>query len=154
MNPCRATDDGETGMGAAASLASGVHWLIDFFGVDAARLGDVAALETLLVDAACAAGAQIVFLHFHRFVNHNDVDGAGVTGVVLLAESHITIHTWPERGYAALDLFLCGATRPQAALTALERALLPTRCEVQQCARGEPWIARSTLRTDNSTPLS
>ena len=128
-----AIEDGE-GSRDATFLASGLHWLIDFFGVDAARLADATALETLLVAAAHEAGAQIVFRHFHRFGNDN---GAGVTGVVLLAESHITIHTWPERGYAALDLFLCGATKPEAALAALERDLLPTRCEVRHYSRGE-----------------
>ena len=133
MNRHLPIDDSEAQRGGAY-LANGVHWLIDFFGVDASRLADGSALETLLADAARAAGARIVFRHFHRFGNDN---GAGVTGVVLLAESHITIHTWPERGYAALDLFLCGATQPQAALTALEHGLMPTYREVRQYARGQ-----------------
>ena len=112
--------------------ARGTHWLIDCFGVDAALLSDVARLEAVLCGAADDAGATRLFQHFHRFEH-----AAGVTGVVLLAESHITIHTWPERRFAAIDLFLCGATRPARALARIERDLAPQRVVTSRNARGE-----------------
>ena len=111
--------------------AEGTHWLIDCHGVDAAKLADPALLETLLTGAATAAGARVLFHHFHRFG-----DRAGVTGVVLLAESHITIHTWPEHGFAAIDLFLCGATDPARATACIEAGLAPTRIVTIRQVRG------------------
>ena len=79
----------------------GRHVLADFHGVAAAGLSDAAALERQLLAAADAAGARVLSAHFHHFG-----EGAGVTGVVMLSESHISIHTWPEHGYAALDVFM------------------------------------------------
>lgn len=114
----------------------GVHWLIDCFDVDAARLVDATALGAMLCNAAIDAGARILFHHFHRFGSEDDAL-AGITGVVLLAESHITIHTWPERRFAAIDLFLCGATRPELALARVERELAPARIVTTRHGRGE-----------------
>ncbi len=112
----------------------GTHWLIDCHGVDAVVLADATRLETLLSDAAVEAGARILSSHFHRF---GAEASSGVTGVVVLAESHITIHTWPERGFAAIDLFLCGATQPSRALAHIERELAAERVVTTRCARGE-----------------
>jgi S-adenosylmethionine decarboxylase len=91
--------------------AAGTHLLADFEGVAPALLLDAAAIEDVLRQAALAAGARILHGHFHTFGA-----GGGVTGVLLLAESHISIHTWPEDGFAALDIFMCGAARPALAL--------------------------------------
>jgi S-adenosylmethionine decarboxylase len=60
--------------------------------------------------------ARVLFSHFHAFG-----EGQGVTGVVLLAESHITIHTWPECGFAAADIFMCGSAQPELALALIKR---------------------------------
>jgi S-adenosylmethionine decarboxylase len=91
--------------------AAGTHLLADFEGVAPMLLSDAAAIEDVLRQAALAAGARILHGHFHTFGA-----GGGVTGVLLLAESHISIHTWPEDGFAALDIFMCGAARPALAL--------------------------------------
>ncbi|WP_322026327.1 adenosylmethionine decarboxylase [Burkholderia sp. BCC1977] len=87
--------------------------------------------------SACASqrrvssGARVIGAHFHHFGGEH-----GVTGVVLLAESHITIHTWPEHGFAAVDAFMCGAARAADAVDAIAAAL-GTRAQVrQQVARG------------------
>jgi len=60
----------------------------------------------------------------------------GITGVLLLAESHISIHTWPEVGFAAADIFMCGAARPQLALEVIDQALAPSAREVKIVERG------------------
>lgn len=112
-------------------LPAGLHVLADFDGVDAALLRDTLRLDALLRDAASAAGARILHSHFHSFG-----PGQGVTGVVLLAESHISIHTWPETGFAAADVFMCGQAQPQRALAIIEQALAPRARQVRTVARG------------------
>ncbi|HEX5660796.1 MAG TPA: adenosylmethionine decarboxylase [Polyangiales bacterium] len=80
-------------------------------------LDDREALEEALRAAARAIGATVISAAFHAFSPH------GVTGVLLLAESHLSIHTWPEYGYSAVDLFTCGNSDPRAALPVLREAL-------------------------------
>ena len=118
-------------------LPRGRHVLADLSGVDAARLASCDAIDRLLRAAAEAAGARVLHSHFHGFG-----PGQGVTGVALLAESHISIHTWPEHGYAAADIFMCGEARPELALCVLREALAPRECRVQTIAR-EPAAAPS-----------
>jgi S-adenosylmethionine decarboxylase len=84
-----------------------------------------------LIDAARAAGARVLSAHFHHFGA-----AAGVTGVVVLSESHISIHSWPEHRYAALDIFMCGAARPELALEHLRAQLAPESVNVTTVARG------------------
>jgi S-adenosylmethionine decarboxylase len=115
--------------------AEGTHLLADLSGVDTELLTSCDRIEALLRDAAEAAGAHVLHSHFHAFG-----PGLGVTGVVLLAESHISIHTWPEQAFAAVDIFMCGAARPQCALDILREALAPAHCRVrtvQRCPAGE-----------------
>lgn len=109
----------------------GRHILADFRGVDAGLLADAAALERELIQAAEAAGARVLGAHFHHFGA-----GAGVTGVVMLSESHISIHSWPEHRFAALDIFMCGAARPERALERLRAALAPDTLRVTTVDRG------------------
>ena len=107
----------------------GAHLLLDLYG--GRDLDHPARLETVLRQAALAAGARVLEARFHHFG-----DTGGVTGVVLLAESHITIHTWPETCFAAVDVFLCGQSDADAAARALERALTPERVVRQAIPRG------------------
>ncbi|MFY0476869.1 adenosylmethionine decarboxylase [Achromobacter marplatensis] len=109
----------------------GRHVLADFRGVAAERLTDPATLEAQMIAAAHAAGAQVLSAHFHHFG-----EGAGVTGVVLLSESHISIHSWPEHRFAALDIFMCGEAQPELALARLQDALAPESVHVTTIARG------------------
>lgn len=111
---------------------AGVHLLADLHGVDPALLTDAAQIDALLRAAALAAGARILHSHFHTFG-----PGMGVTGVLLLAESHISIHTWPEVGFAAADIFMCGAATPQLALDLIEAGLRPRSRSVQIVERGQ-----------------
>lgn len=117
--------------GATPYATPGRHILADFRGVDAGLLADAAALERELVTAAQAAGAQVLSAHFHHFGA-----GAGVTGVVMLSESHISVHSWPEHQFAALDIFMCGAARPELALERLRAALAPLTVRVTTVDRG------------------
>jgi S-adenosylmethionine decarboxylase len=108
----------------------GCHLLADLHG--ASHLDDLERVEASLRAAADAAGATVIDVRLHHFG-----DGHGVTGVALLAESHISIHTWPERAYAAIDIFVCGKTNnADAALAVITRALSAARVETHRIARG------------------
>ncbi len=109
---------------------AGRHFIIDFWG--AQKLEDTSAIEQALREAASAAGAVLLHIHLHKFTQ-----GGGVTGVALLAESHISVHTWPELDYAAFDVFMCGASKPEKAVSCLKRHFEPERYEVKQVLRGE-----------------
>ena len=110
---------------------AGRHLLIDFW--QARHLKDTECVERALCDASAAAGATVLRLDLHRFES-----SGGVAGVAILAESHISIHTWPERGYAAIDIFMCGDTRPYEALPILTAAFEPQRQEITEHWRGIP----------------
>lgn len=118
-------------MNSGAHRPAGTHLLADFYGIDGGTLTDVARMDALLRTGAEAAGARILHSHFHHFG-----EGMGVTGVLLLAESHISIHTWPEFGFAAADIFMCGEAQPQLALQVIENALQPESRVVRTIARG------------------
>ena len=82
--------------------ALGRHVLAELYGCDGELLNDVKRVEKIMVDAALAAGAEVREFVFHQF------SPQGISGVVVISESHLTIHTWPELGYAAIDVFTCG----------------------------------------------
>lgn len=109
----------------------GQHVLADLHGVHAALLTDPHRIEALLTEAARAAGATPLFARFHQFG-----EGQGVTGVLLLQESHISIHTWPEYAFAAVDAFMCGNCRPQLAIDIIRTALQPASCQLKEELRG------------------
>lgn len=107
----------------------GLHLLIDFWGARHAK--DAGAIEAAMRDAARACGATVLNVMLHSFG-----EDSGVTGVAMLAESHISIHTWPELDYVALDVFVCGACDPYLALDTLREHFAPVREEVSARRRG------------------
>lgn len=108
---------------------AGAHLLIDFWG--GSRLDDIDFVEAALRDAAEAANATVLHIHVHEFGGEG-----GVSGVAVLAESHISVHTWPELDYAAFDIFMCGNCRPEDALSILEDRFSPIRKAVTESKRG------------------
>ena len=111
--------------------ALGRHLLIDLYDCDERLLDDREYIETQLHAAAEAAGARILGALFHRFSPH------GVTGVLVVQESHLAVHTWPERRYAAIDLFTCGSDiDPWLAYKSLKRAFGAKRDNAVEVGRG------------------
>ena len=108
---------------------AGHHLIIDLW--EAEGLDDRARIETAMRDAVDAAGATLLHIHLHTFEPNG-----GISGVAVLAESHISVHTWPEQGYAAFDVFMCGDAEPKKALKVLEQAFAPKRTVVGIHKRG------------------
>jgi len=108
---------------------AGIHLLVDLWG--ASNLDDLKITEAALRRAAIDSGATILHCHLHHFTPNG-----GISGVLVLAESHISIHTWPERNYAALDLFMCGDCDPNDGIQALKEAFQPDTIDVDEQWRG------------------
>ena len=108
---------------------AGTHLLVDLWG--ATNLCDPAHIDAALREAAEASGATILHGHFHHFSPNG-----GVSGVLVLAESHISIHTWPERAFAAIDIFMCGCCDPYLSLPVLKTAFAPTSINLGEQRRG------------------
>jgi S-adenosylmethionine decarboxylase len=108
---------------------AGVHLIVDLHG--AKGLNDIDLIETTL--RRCVETAQATLLHIH--VHHFQPNG--VSGVAVLAESHISIHTWPDARYAALDVFMCGKASPDACIPVLRDAFEAERVEVNEILRGQ-----------------
>ena len=109
---------------------AGTHLLVDLW--DAENLSDPVLVDATLRAAAERSGATILHSHFHHFTPNG-----GVSGVVVLAESHISIHTWPERHFAAVDIFMCGRCDPHAAVPVLQQAFAPGRIDLDEQRRGK-----------------
>jgi S-adenosylmethionine decarboxylase len=108
----------------------GKHLLVEYHGCDISVLSSVARVEAMMRGAAEAAGATIVTSTFHRF------SPQGVSGVVVVEESHLSIHTWPEYGYAAVDVYTCGDCKPLRAHEFMRTELGAERAEVMNVRRG------------------
>ncbi len=106
------------------------HLILDLRG--AKGLADPAFLERVLVNAAVKAGATVLNCYFHHFG-----EGLGVTGVVSLKESHVSIHSWPELDYAAVDIFMCGSCDIDACKSYIEEALQASSSTYQVLPRGQ-----------------
>jgi len=110
----------------------GRHTLIELHGCNVATLSDMPTLRTLMLAAIKKAGGTYVTDVFHHFSPH------GVSGVVVIAESHVTIHTWPEHGYAAVDVFTCGGSFIHSAFSGMMRdGLKAVRLEAKTIERGQ-----------------
>jgi len=125
-------------------MAIGRHLIADFYFCEAAFLDDPASLEQVMVEAAREAGAEVRQTSFYRFVPH------GVSGVVIISESHLAIHTYPEHGYAALDFFTCGRivdprTICELLVASFRPKVVATECLVRgQHLTGDPCPASSS----------
>ena len=108
---------------------AGTHLIIDIYGAE--RLDELPHVETALRAAVDAAGATLLHIHLHHFTPNG-----GISGVAVLAESHISIHTWPECGYAALDVFMCGEALPHETIEILREAFSPDQIAVEEHMRG------------------
>ncbi len=107
------------------------HTLLELYGCDPQRLVRSRAVKKVLCEAVLKAGGTIVKTVFHNFSPH------GVSGVVVIAESHVTIHTWPEHAYAAVDIFSCSPKLEHGVIRAyLERALSTRRVTARTFLRG------------------
>jgi S-adenosylmethionine decarboxylase len=108
---------------------AGAHLVVDLY--RASRLDDIDHIEQTLRCCVEAARATLLHIHLHRFEPNG-----GISGVAVLAESHISIHSWPERRYAALDIFMCGSANPDACVPVLREAFSPERIAVDELLRG------------------
>jgi S-adenosylmethionine decarboxylase len=108
---------------------AGTHLIVDLWG--ATRLDDIDHIDAALRECVEASGATLLHIHLHHFTPNG-----GVSGVAVLAESHISIHTWPERDYAALDVFMCGDARPHDTIPVLRRAFAPEKLLLTEQKRG------------------
>ncbi|MFN3253593.1 adenosylmethionine decarboxylase [Roseibium album] len=107
---------------------AGAHLIIDIY--DAERLDDLPYVEQALRSCVEEAGATLLHIHLHPF------EPTGVSGVAVLAESHISVHTWPEAGYAAFDVFMCGDAKPEKCVDVLRNAFNPGKTAVSELLRG------------------
>src|SRR5215472_10948395 len=110
----------------------GSQVVLDLYECETPRLDDIDWVKATLVDAALAAGATIVETVFHKFAPW------GISGVVVIAESHLAIHIWPENRYAAIDVFTCGQNvRMDVASAFLKREFCAGRAVQRRFARGD-----------------
>ena len=110
---------------------AGTHLILDLWG--AKHLDDLALMERTLRECIERCDATLLHIHLHHF-NPN----GGISGVAVLAESHISVHTWPERDFAAFDIFMCGHSRPEEAISILKNAFVPKTMTITENLRGVP----------------
>ncbi|HYM31244.1 MAG TPA: adenosylmethionine decarboxylase [Candidatus Cybelea sp.] len=108
---------------------AGTHLLVDMWGCS--RLSELPHVQATLTEAVAAVGATLLKIDLHHFQPEG-----GISGVAVLAESHMSIHTWPERGYAALDVFVCGNCDAYKAIPVLRSAFRPESIQLVEHKRG------------------
>lgn len=109
---------------------AGTHLIVDLWG--AKRLDELELMESTLREAVVQAGATLLHIHLHHFTPNG-----GISGVAVLAESHISVHSWPERDFAAFDIFMCGDAQPEKAIEVLKASFTPKDVIVETLLRGE-----------------
>jgi S-adenosylmethionine decarboxylase len=117
---------------------AGAHLIIDVLG--GSRLDDIEHIEQTFRRCVEVSGATLLHIHMHRFTPNG-----GVSGVAVLSESHISIHSWPEYGYAALDVFMCGRAKPNFTIEVIRQAFEPEELIVKEILRGEEAAERLHL---------
>lgn len=110
-------------------LYAGTHLILDLWG--AKNLDNLKVVEQTLRKSVEVAGATLLHISLHHFEPNG-----GISGVAVLSESHISIHTWPERSYAALDVFMCGDAQPHKCIDVLKQSFFPERIMVNEQMRG------------------
>ncbi len=114
--------------------ALGRHVLAEMYGCEPRSLDDVETVQRIMVDAAVKAGAEVREVAFHKF------SPQGVSGVVVISESHLAVHTWPEFGYAAVDVFTCGEkVDPWDAVNAIASWFKSEQVTASEMKRGVMW---------------
>lgn len=116
---------------------AGTHLIIEV--VQGEGLDDEARIAGAFRDIVTTCGATLLHIHTHKF------SPQGVSGVAVLAESHISVHTWPEIGYGAFDVFMCGDAKPWLAVDVLARAFNTADVRVRQLRRGEGVVAEAGI---------
>lgn len=111
------------------NVFAGIHLIFDFWG--AQQLDNLELMEAALRESVAVARATLLHIHLHHFTPNG-----GISGVAVLAESHISVHTWPERGYAAFDVFMCGDTEPEKTIPVLKKAFRPKQVNLTEHLRG------------------
>jgi len=117
-------------MSRDGEVFAGVHLIIDFWGAE--NLDNLELMDKTLHAAIDASGATLLHIHLHHFTPSD-----GISGVALLAESHISVHTWPERSFAAFDIFMCGDTEPEKCIAILKNAFKPQKIQLTEHRRGK-----------------
>jgi len=117
---------------------AGTHLILDFWGAN--QLDNLELMETTLRKAVTVAGATLLHIHLHHFTPNG-----GISGVAVLAESHISVHTWPEKGFAAFDIFMCGDAQPEKAIPVLSNAFNPISVNVGEHLRGANLSANDSI---------
>jgi S-adenosylmethionine decarboxylase len=113
------------------SAPDGIHYLIEFFGCSGKYIDSVTHWEKLLSAAIAKADIKPLNSHFYKFAPH------GITGYILLSASHIAIHTWPEYGYVACDVFSCGCTdETQRIVDNIQERVAHTKIKIRKMKRG------------------
>ena len=128
----------------------GRHLIAEYYGCRRETLDQVSTVKQAMLDAANAIGATVLGDNFHQFDPH------GVSGTVVIAESHLSIHTWPENGYVAVDIYTCGGLDPRIGFELLAERLGAQGCRVQEIVRGLPeeLDASATIRAGDVQIIS
>ena len=108
---------------------AGTHLLVELW--QGAGWTSLERVEHVLRDAVKACGATLLEIRLHRFSPFE-----GISGVAIIQESHLSIHTWPEFEYAAVDLFMCGTVNPHNAIESFKRGFQPKRMQIMEIKRG------------------